>query len=529
VKRSWKKIIFLVLVTLLVSSMVSYAASKPKTYAKKIKISWVPYSIQPTDPNGEYVKKIEAKFNVDIDVWNMDESKFDEMVALRMASGEIPDFFRISKPANLPNYQRQGVMAVIPNNYLRKYAPYSYKCIKTNAKQFLDSGRINGKLYGIPSVSPTNIFRIPMVYREDWMKKVGVTKTPDTLEEFEALMYKFAKEDPDGNGKKDTYGCSYTVIAPVCGAFGVPINRAAKDFYFIKRGKKVITAAVAPELKNALALLHKWYKDGVMDPEFITGENAGGYWALSHAFINGRIGYSSQGNYYHWIPAGDYMVTTASGKKVPGDPGATAKEIAMVNPKMKWTYGLPLLGPNKKRGIFQFNRLMNFYAFGKQVERDKRKMQRILAIFDFASANPNINERYSYQWGTYGKHWVWLDKEHEEVNKLPPYDKQDGYNHRLGCVFRAEMPFPPKALREEWAYKHDMNKYGMESEIQIGLPALAKYQAQLIKMRDQMLISIITGDKPLSYFDQYVKEYMKAGGAEVEKEANAYYKSNRGR
>ncbi|MGD8400735.1 MAG: extracellular solute-binding protein [Bacillota bacterium] len=523
-KSNWKKAVLFLLAAVLALSSVSFAARK--RYAKKIKISWVPYSIQPTDPKGIFVKKLEAKFNVDLDVWNMDDSKFDEMVALRMAAGEIPDFFRIQKVVNLHSYHRQKVMAVIPNKYLRKYAPHIYKCLKKNAAMFLDSGRLDGKLYGIPSVSPTNIFRLPLVYREDWMKKVGVTKTPDTLAEFESLMYKFAKEDPDGNGKNDTYGLSRSGIAAVCGAYGIPINRASKDDYFVKRGKRIINAAIAPELKKVLALMHKWYKDGVMDPEFITGENAGGYWALSHAFINGRIGYSSHGNYYHWIPAGGYSVTTSSGKKQPCDPGANAKEIALVNPKMKWTYGMPLEGPNGRRGIFQFNRLMSFFAFGKQVERDRRKMQRILAIFDFCSASPSINRRYSYQNGTRGKHWVWLDKKHEEINKLPPYDNQDGYNHRIGCVFHMEMPFPPKALREEWAYKHQMNKYGIESAMQVGVPSGGKYAARLMKMRDQMLIAFITGDKPISYFNRYVKEYRKAGGAIVEKEANDWYKSN---
>lgn len=89
-----------------------------------------------------------------------------------------------------------------------------------------------------------------------------------------------------------------------------------------------------------------------------------------------------------------------------------------------------------------------------------------------------------------------------------------------------DMPFPPKQSRETWAYQNGFDKYGIESAIQIGLPSMTKYAAQLIKMRDQMLIQIITGDKPLDYFDQYVKDYMNAGGAEVEKEVNAWYKAN---
>jgi putative aldouronate transport system substrate-binding protein len=525
VKSNWKKAFVVLLAVMLAFSMVGYTARKP--YAKKMKITWVPYSIQPTDPNGEILKWIEKKFNVDIDVWNMDEAKFDEMVGLRMAAGEIPDFFRISKANMLETYVKQGVMAVIPEGYIKKYAPNIFKVTNDNAPGFLDYGRVKGKMYGISIVSPTNIFRLPLVYREDWMKKVGVAKTPETLDEFEKLMYKFAKEDPDGNGKDDTYGLSNTGLAAVFGAFGLPLNRYAKDDYFVKSGKKIVNACIAPQMKEAFALMNKWYKDGVIDPEFITGENTGGYWALSHAFISGRIGFSCSGNYYHWIPAGDYDQIGPDGKKYPCDPGAIAKEISLVNPKMKWTYGLPLQGPNGKRGIFQFNRLMNYCSFGKQVEKDKAKMRRILQIFDFVCATPNIDERYKAQWGIKGKHWVWINKENEEYNRLSPYDKQDGYNHRLGACLWTDMPFPPKQSREQWAYRNKMDKYGIESLVQVGLPSMPKYQTQLLKMRDQARIAFVTGDWPLSDFDKFVKEYQAAGGDVIEKEADAWYANSK--
>jgi len=524
VQKNWNRFLPVLLSVVLLASVTTFTDSG-QAKAQPIKITWVPYSTQQTDPNGVILKWIEEKFNVAIDVWNMDEPRLDQTVKLKMASGETPDFFRISAVGNLINYEDRGATAVIPNGYLQKYAPNIYKVLQDNAPDFMNAGTRDGKMYGIPIVSGTNIYRIPLVYREDWMKKVGVAKTPNTLAEFETLIYKFAKEDPDGNGKKDTYGISYYGIPAVCGAFGVPINRPGKDDYYIKRGNKIMNAAVAPELKDALAILHKWYKDGVMDPEFITGENTGGYWALSHPFINSRIGFTTMGNYYHWVPAGGYTQVNPDGKKFPCDPGADAKEIQSVNPKAKWTFGLPLQGPTGQRSIFQYNRLMSFYSFGKQVEKDQAKMQKILQIFDFCSANPDVDERFRAQFGVQGKHWVWVDKEHLEYNKLSPYDKQDGYNHQLGACLWSDMPFPPKQLREQWAYQHDFNKYGLESVIQVGLPTMQKYATQLIKIRDQAIIAFITGDRPLSSFDQYVNEYMNAGGAEVEKEVNAYYKA----
>lgn len=55
-------------------------------------------------------------------------------------------------------------------------------------------------------------------------------------------------------------------------------------------------------MKQALEVLHKWYVDGVLDPEFVTGENEGGYWAITHKFLNNQIGYTNMGNFYHWLP-----------------------------------------------------------------------------------------------------------------------------------------------------------------------------------------------------------------------------------
>lgn len=491
---------------------------------KKYRISWTNYQIQPAEEGAIIIKMLEEKFNVEIDLWNMEHSRYHELLNLRLASGEIPDVFRMTDPNTLLTYAEQGVLAELPEDFLRKYAPDILKVIEENAPGYMDFGKVNGVQYAIPAINPTNIFRLPLVYRLDWMENVGVTKTPETLEEFEELMYKFAKEDPDRNGKDDTYGCSQTVLYPVLGAFGLVIDFGGSSF-FVERDGKLIDSAVAPELKDALAILAKWYKDGVLDPEFITGENYGGYWALSHAFINGRIGYSSLGNYYHWLPEGAYMIPTEDGTEIPSSDEANAREIKLVNPNAKWIQGMPLLGPTGQRGIKAYNRLMNFYGIGKLAEKDKGKMGKIMEIFNYVSATPDLDERTTYRWGIKGVHWDWINKEMETIKILPPYDTESGYENRIGANLGMTLPYPPKAPREQWAYEHGLDKYAIESPIQIGLPKAMQYSAELIKIRDEAIVAIITGDKPLDYFEEYVQIYMAAGGKEVEDEANEYYKS----
>ncbi len=74
-----------------------------------------------------------------------------------------------------------------------------------------DGLTVDGKLIGLPRSRP--IGRNGMVYRTDWAEKVGITEAPKTVDDVYNMLYKFAKEDPDGNGKDDTYGmemCKYT-------------------------------------------------------------------------------------------------------------------------------------------------------------------------------------------------------------------------------------------------------------------------------------------------------------------------------
>lgn len=491
---------------------------------KKYTISWTNYQIQPADEDGVIIKMLEEKFNVDIDVWNLEHERYHELLNLRLSSGEIPDLFRMTDANTLLTYADQGVLAELTDELLQNYAADIVKVIEDNASGYMDFGKVDGIQYAIPAISPTNIFRLPLVYRLDWMENVGVEKTPETLEEFEKLMYKFAKEDPDDNGKDDTYGASQTVLYPVLGAYGLNIS-LGEESYFVERDGKLIDSAVAPELKDALALLNKWYNDGVLDPEFITGENTGGYWALSHAFINGRIGFSSLGNYYHWLPEGAYMLPAEDGTEIPSSDEANAKEIRLVNPDAKWIQGMPLLGPTGERGIKAYNRLMNFYGIGKLAESDKGKMGKIMEIFNYVSATPDLEERITYRWGIKGEHWEWINKEMETIKILPPYDTESGYENRIGANLGMTLPYPPKAPREQWAFENGLDKYAIESPIQIGLPKAMQYKAELIKIRDEAIVSIIAGDKPIDYFDEYVNIYMAAGGKEVEDEANEYYES----
>ncbi|GAA3399623.1 extracellular solute-binding protein [Paenibacillus hodogayensis] len=484
-------------------------AAKP---ADKIyTVSWVSGQSTPVDANAKMIKYWNEKLGVKLDIWNVESKNFTEMMNLKFASGEIPDRMVVNGFATLQQYVNQDLLAEIPLDMLKKYAPNVYAKTEKEMPNAFEYAKVNGKIYGIPKLIMYDRFRAPIVWRGDWLKNIGLSKPPETLDEFEKAVYKIANEDPDKNGKKDTYGLSASSLPLIYGAFGyLPDRWSEKD-------GKLVYGAVQPEIKQALQLLNKWYKDGVIDPEFITGENTGGYWALSHAFINGRIGLSSLGSFYHWKPLlfeGD----TASHDYV---------EMKKVNPAAAdaLMQGLPPVGPTGKMGAPQGSLLNgNFISFGKQLQKDPDKLAKVLQMIDTISASSYENY-VTAMFGVQGEDWTFdADKVPLLKNNASTQDLEKmGANNVMESLELPEFSSISMAKRNKWASDNGYEKGGIRNQLLTALPAQAKYQAELQKLQDQTFISIITGDKSIGEFDEFVKKWRSGGGEQMAKEANDWF------
>lgn len=487
-------------------------------------ITWTMHLNEAVPEHAEMVRYLEDKFNVDLDVWNLENNNYEALLDLKFAQGEIPDLLRIRQPNDLLNYWNQRILAEIPKHMLEQYAPNLTRLIETNAPGYMEYGMIAGKQYGIPVVNPTNRYRVPVVYREDWLNRLGL-EPPRTLEEFEKVMYAFAEDDPDRNGKDDTYGLSSEGLNVVFGAFGQMVF--TEQLYFAEKEHRLVIGALEPEMKEALRYLQKWYKDGVIDPEFITGENKGGYKHLSHAFINGRIGMTSMGNYYHWIQAGDYASFNARGEEVPVEATFNALELSKKNDDARIVFGQPVIGPDSKSGSKAYDMLMSYTAIGANAVKEPGKLAKILEILDYVSANPDLEENMTMKYGVRGKHWEWAGHTKDDVVILPPFDQAVNYTNQIGANIGMTVPGTLTGRRERWASTLGLDRHGIYNALKVSLPSLIQYSPDLIKRRNKAYVSFITGDQPVDYFDAFVKSFMEAGGEQVVQEANEWYQSLR--
>ena len=499
------------------SLMLGGCAKDKGTSADDNSFEWLMFCSGPADEDAPVKKFYEEEFGVKFNVWYIERSKWDELLNVRFASGEIPDVFPIAGSVPLRKYVEQGIVAELPKEFLKENAPEFYAWADGLGEEAWKYTAIDGKNYSVPSQNFDNQYHTVSVWRDDWLKNVGIDKIPETLDEFEEAFYKFRNEDPDGNGIKDTYAVSDKgIFNSMFGAYGyLPRDMGGVNAMWKDRDGKLVYAAVQPEMKEALARFAKWYKDGIIDPEIVSGENTSGHWSLSQAFINGRIGYTVSGMHYHVSPPlRDNDIGSAFYRNFKQLQGENAT----------YAYGRPPIGPDGGSGNFQAPVISGGGAvFGKQLEKNKEKYKKLLNIFNELNTNDKYKEISTC--GIEGVHW---DRdENGEIMSREGFQKgaelaKIGANNIFYGHFINQIDTPREVTMYEFADK--VGKYaGIADQLREDLPSEMKYNSMLDKARETAYIQIITGEKPIEYFDEWVKIWEENGGLTLEKEANEWY------
>ncbi|MFD0715482.1 ABC transporter substrate-binding protein [Paenibacillus sp. GCM10027626] len=490
----------------------STSSETPET--KPITLNWLTYQYGPVDENAESKKLLEEKFNVKFNIWYLDVTKREELLGTKMAGGEFPDFMTVYNGADLAKFIDQEIAVTYTEEELNQYMP-NYKALvdKYNPESWTYAKR-NGEYMGIPSLNTDGVYGWAVAWRKDWLDKVGITKVPETLDELIEAMRKFRNDDPDGNGKKDTYGMSKTGMQQVYGAFGIYPE------YWTERDGQIVWSGITPEAKKALEVLRQMKKDDLISPEWVLpdGENQGGYWAISHDFVNGKIGLSSHGAYYHWAPADQ-------AKNFPG--GDNTKMLAETNPNAVIAYGKPVKGPDGKAGVPAPGMTGSTYmAFG-QGAKDPEVKHRIMQIWDTVYSDYDLFMKVKF--GTLDQTYV--------MNGLMPKMKDEYSKNEDQAKLGLHITFSPFANPdfiakwqdpEEQAKTKELFLYpegSISNAVKAPLPSESKYYNNLVKFQQDTFTAIINGDKPLDEFDKFVEQWKQDGGDQLTKEANEWLQS----
>ena len=122
---------------------------------------------------------------------------FDQQLQARASTKDLPDVM-INDTALMGSYQSQGLLKPIDPASVSGHD-------RISDRSWASTVGLDGKHYGIPYSRQAQTLMI----RTDWLKKLGL-QAPRTWQQMLAVAKAFATRDPDGDGKKDSYG----IVAP---------------------------------------------------------------------------------------------------------------------------------------------------------------------------------------------------------------------------------------------------------------------------------------------------------------------------
>lgn len=228
-----------------------------------------------------YTRYLKDVLNVQVvDDFEANGADYDRQVSLSIAAGELPDVMRVGSRDLLDELVENDLVADLTEVYETYASDYIKEIYDSYGGRCLDLATYEGRLMAIPG---TNLDSAPCVVyiRKDWLEKTGLETDPDgdrciTIQELEKIARTFLEQDPDSSGNpvgmafapyltSDDYGsCGYTMngIASAYGAF--PKN------WLTGEDGRVYYGSVSPQMRQALAQMAEWFREGIVDPQFGT-------------------------------------------------------------------------------------------------------------------------------------------------------------------------------------------------------------------------------------------------------------------
>lgn len=245
-------------------------AQAPSASAAKepLKVSlMIPYwNPEPPKMDSEPAQKIMSHTNTRLEISWVPAVAYRDKLNAGIASQELPQIIYVlanwNKESGLVNAVRSGMFWEI-GPYLKEFPNLS----RIDPKLFAEA-TVDGKIYGIFKEFPQA--RDGIIIRKDWLDALGLQE-PQTLDELIQVMKAFTTQDPDKNGKDDTFG--FGVNNNVSGFGLLNIYRGGPNGWEAKDGK-FTPDFMTPEYMETLKLYKSFYDENIINRDFAVLKNS---------------------------------------------------------------------------------------------------------------------------------------------------------------------------------------------------------------------------------------------------------------
>ncbi|GGI46565.1 lipoprotein LipO [Paenibacillus marchantiophytorum] len=473
-------------------------------------------------------------------LWSQDASEFVNKMNVSIATSDIPEL--------IPQINSTQANTLIAADGILDMKPYLDKYLSPQAKQFLysDPAMMSGLMKdGKQLLMPSGAAEIrqdakSLYIRKDWLDKLKLP-VPTTLEQFRQVSDAFTHQDPDGNGKDDTYGYGIAgkdnLILDWGGLGGFfemykvqPGPWYDGTLFFEKDPSgKAIWSGAKPAMRDALSTLQDMYKKGELAKDFGTVD-AGG--KLYQDIIGSKVGmFDGRPWMPNWpLPDLKSKVPTAEFIAVnfPSADGAPTKPYGYIPGNV---YKAVSKNTKHPEAIVQMINLYVEKLFGKTAEPAKYN-------------SIDVNDAGSQHWAApfiledlyvNSKNYTAISAaiKSKDASKLDALQK--GYYDDI-LKYQADPKYivgwsanQTYSGAENTIGKHyyeDLKESDITKNLWFSFPTstMAAKAPTYKKMAEEAITKIIYGQLPITDWDKTVASWNKLGGDEILKEVQSQVK-----
>lgn len=477
-----------------------------------------------TTNDNVYTKYIKEKYGIEVSaVWDVPFAQYEQKVNLMIASGEMPDFLGVT-PSQFKQLYDAGSIADLTDVYEQYASDQTREIMDLAGAEVLESAKMKGRLMAIPWTGVAKEGVSILWIRKDWFEKFHLS-APKSMADVLKIAEIFATQDPDGNGKPDTFGLGLNKELGDNALVGfLNAYHAYRDIWIKDADGKLVNGDIQPEMKNALAALQTLYKNGWLDKEFGVKDIQ----KVEESIASGKIGMFF------------------------GNMGSAAYPLQQLTPENEW---LPFAVPSIDSEPAKLQIPLNIYNYYWVVNKNAKHPEAIFPIIQtwldmfYYNTSDELYTQYNYDSEKDIAHWmnapIKIYKNKRAVNHQAEVKVLQGESKDRSALTpeqRNNLDGMEKYLAGDKKYWNVYYQDGPESSGKIAVeylekdlyqptqftgtptPAMLQKKANLDKIRDQMILKVILGG-PLDEFDKFVEQWKKLGGDEITAEVNEWLAS----
>ncbi|MBB3128499.1 putative aldouronate transport system substrate-binding protein [Paenibacillus rhizosphaerae] len=449
------------------------------------------YSAQPpeTDDSNAAFKALEDKTGIKMDVTFIPGTTYNDKLNVTLASGNLPQVMVVldNKNAAVINAIRSGAFWEI-GPYLKEFPNLQ----KYWNDQIGDNISVDGKIYGIYRDRP--FARKGIIFRQDWLDNLGLQQ-PKTVGDIYNIAKAFTLNDPDKNGKNDTFGMSVSddnlmydttvVLETALGGFnqwGIQDGKVTPDF-------------MTQEYMGALKLLKKMYDEKLINRDF---------GAIKGSKLVDNINQGKAGMYISSID----------------DANTRHSDLFKLNPNAKIDIVLGLQGPKGVK-LPANSGYSGVFMFPKSSVKTEADLKGILTYFD-KSLDPDVMKLFAF--GVEGVHYKVENGNPVFTNEQLWKDQVDALSQLRIAPSDLTWPTESELMKKVKKLYQEQVPNAVPSVIEPYIsPTKAELGTELDKMIDDARVQFIMGAIDETGFAKATDEWRNKGGDKMIDELTQEY------